>query len=325
MYKDKFNEIETEKAVFFVKQNFVKNLEKALNIIKVSSPLFLDKTTSLNDHLTGDGKPVAFNYQENELEIVQSLAKWKRQEIKNLNLNINTGLWTNMKAIRANEEKLSPYHSLYVEQFDWEKRISEKDRTIDYLKKVVISIYDAIKKTLCETQKIYPQLKNQLPDQITFITTEELYLMYPKLTAKERENAFAIKTKAFFLMGIGHKLSHNKPHDDRAADYDDWNLNGDLILYNPLHNNAMEISSMGIRVNAESLKNQIKLKNTNTDLAEYHKSIENNTMPFTIGGGIGQSRLLMFVLEKYHIGEFQRSFWPEEIRSEMKKIGIKLK
>ncbi len=325
MYKDKFNEIETEKAVLFVKQNFVNNLEKVLNLIKVSSPLFLDKTTSLNDHLTGDGKPVSFNYQENELEIVQSLAKWKRQEIKNLNLNIDTGLWTNMKAIRANEEKLSPYHSLYVEQFDWEKRISEQDRTIDYLKKVVISIYDAIKKTLCETQKIYPQLKNQLPDQITFITTEELYLMYPKLTAKERENAFATKTKAFFLMGIGHKLSHNKPHDDRAADYDDWNLNGDLILYNPLHNNAMEISSMGIRVNAESLKNQIKLKNTNTDLAEYHKSIEDNTMPFTIGGGIGQSRLLMFVLEKYHIGEFQRSFWPEEIRSEMKKIGIKLK
>ncbi len=325
MYKDKFDGIETEKAVFFVKQNFVKNLEKALNIIKVSSPLFLDKTMSLNDHLNDDGNPVSFNYQENEFEIIQSLAKWKRQEIKNLNFDINSGLWTNMKAIRANEEKLSPYHSLYVEQFDWEKRISEKDRTITYLKEVVTSIYDAIKKTLFETQSIYPQLENQLPDKITFITTEELYLMYPKLTAKERENAFAIKTKAFFLMGIGHKLSHNKPHDDRAADYDDWNLNGDLILYNPLHNNAMEISSMGIRVNAESLKNQIELKNKKTNLAEYHKSIAQNTMPFTIGGGIGQSRLLMFILEKYHIGEFQRSFWSKEIRDEMKKMGIKLK
>ena len=326
MYKDKFNAIETEKAVVFVKQNFVKNLEQNLNLIKICSPLFLNQAFGLNDHLNDDGSPVNFKYKEDKFEIVQSLAKWKRQEIKNLDFDVNTGLWTNMKAIRANEENLSPYHSLYVEQFDWEKRISKEDRTITYLKQVVNSIYDAIKITLIESQKMYPQLKNTLAEQITFITTEELYLMYPDLTPKERENIFAKKTKAFFLMGIGHKLSHNKPHDDRAADYDDWNLNGDLILYNDLHKNAMEISSMGIRVDSESLKNQTKLKNRSaSDYFQYHKDIEEENLPFTIGGGIGQSRLVMFILEKYHIGEFQRSFWPSEMRSEMKKLGIKLK
>lgn len=329
MYKDKFSKIETEKAVLFVKQNFIKNLEQNLNLIKVSSPLFLDKKTGLNDHLNNDGLPVIFNYKNEELEIVQSLAKWKRQEIKNLELSVGEGIWTNMKAIRVGEENLSPYHSLYVEQFDWEKRISKEERTIDYLKKIVNLIYDAIKKTLFATQKQYPQLTNKLPDELTFITTEELYLMYPKLSSKERENRFAIEKKAFFLIGIGHKLSHNKPHDDRAADYDDWNLNGDLILYNPTHNNAMELSSMGIRVDSEALVNQINILNNdeNSKLSyfDYHKDIENEKLPFTIGGGIGQSRLVLFILEKYHIGEFQASIWPNEIREEMHKIGVKLK
>lgn len=329
MYKDKFNnKIETEQAVLFVKQNFIKHLEKNLNLLKVSSPLFLDKKTGLNDHLNNDGLPVMFQYKKDEFEIVQSLAKWKRQEIKNLNFPDDEGLWTNMKAIRVGEENLSPYHSLYVEQFDWEKRISKKDRTIDYLKKEVKLIYDAIKKTLKETQNKYHQLTNKIPDEITFITTEELYKMYPKLSSKDRENKFALEKKAFFLIGIGHKLSHNKPHDDRAADYDDWNLNGDLILYNPIHNNAMELSSMGIRVDAQSLINQINIIDSgkkSTHYFKYHQDIEQDLLPYTIGGGIGQSRLVLFILEKYHIGEIQSSFWPQEMRDNMKKIGVELK
>ncbi len=326
MYKNKFTEIELEKAVLLVKQTFMKNIEHNLNLIKVSSPLFLNKTTGLNDHLTNDGKPITFVYQNTECEIVQSLAKWKREEVNRLHLNVGQGIWTNMKAIRANEEKLSPYHSLYVEQFDWEKAISKKDRTIEYLKKEVNLIYASLKNTITEIQKTYPFLKNTIPNELTFITTEELYMMYPKLNAKERENEFAKKSKAFFLIGIGHKLSHNKPHDDRAADYDDWNLNGDLILFNQMHNNAMELSSMGIRVDSEALINQSIILNEFDKLNfEYHEKIKNNHLPLTIGGGIGQSRLVLFVLEQYHIGEFQSSFWPQDIIDEMTKLEVKLK
>ncbi|MGL5205751.1 MAG: aspartate--ammonia ligase, partial [Metamycoplasmataceae bacterium] len=190
MYKDKFDKIETEKAVLFVKQTFAKNLENQLNLIKVSSPLFLESKTGLNDHLNNDGLPVTFKYHEDQLEIIQSLAKWKRQEIKNLEIKEGAGIWANMKAIRVGEDNLSPYHSLYVEQFDWEKRISKENRTIDYLKDTVNSIYEALKKTLHETQKKYPQLTNKLPEKLSFITTEELYLMYPKLSAQERENKY---------------------------------------------------------------------------------------------------------------------------------------
>ncbi|MGL5204915.1 MAG: aspartate--ammonia ligase [Metamycoplasmataceae bacterium] len=328
MYKDKFDKRETEKAVLFVKQNFARNLEKHLNLIKVSSPLFLESKTGLNDHLNNDGLPVIFEYKNEQLEIIQSLAKWKRQEIKNLELEIGEGLWANMKAIRVGEENLSPYHSLYVEQFDWEKRISKENRTIDYLKDTVNSIYEAIKETLLETQKKYPQLNNKLPEKLTFITTEELYLMYPKLSPKERENKFSMENKAFFIIGIGHKLSHNKPHDERAADYDDWNLNGDLILYNPIHNNAMELSSMGIRVDSQSLKTQtdiLKNKINNLPYLQYHNDVNDEKLPFTIGGGIGQSRLVLFILEKFHIGEFQASFWPNELKEKMLKEGVKLK
>ncbi|MGL5591798.1 MAG: aspartate--ammonia ligase [Metamycoplasmataceae bacterium] len=328
MYKDKFDKIETEKAVLFVKQTFAKNIEEHLNLIKVSSPLFLESKTGLNDHLNNDGLPVIFNYKEEQLEIIQSLAKWKRQEIKNLGIKEGAGLWANMKAIRVGEENLSPYHSLYVEQFDWEKRISKENRTIDYLKNTVNSIYEALKKTLSETQNKYPQLTNTLPEKLTFITTEELYLLYPKLSPREREDKFAIEKKAFFLIGIGHKLSHNKPHDDRAADYDDWNLNGDLILYNPIHDNAMELSSMGIRVDSTSLKIQTEILNNKTNnllYLQYHKDVEGEKLPFTIGGGIGQSRLVLFILEKFHIGEFQASFWPKEHREKMLKEGVKLK
>ncbi|MGL5308553.1 MAG: aspartate--ammonia ligase, partial [Metamycoplasmataceae bacterium] len=326
--KDKFDKKETEKAVLFVKQNFARNLEKHLNLIKVSSPLFLESKTGLNDHLNNDGLPVIFEYKNEQLEIIQSLAKWKRQEIKNLELEIGEGLWANMKAIRVGEENLSPYHSLYVEQFDWEKRISKENRTIDYLKDTVNSIYEAIKETLLETQKKYPQLNNKLPEKLTFITTEELYLMYPKLSPKERENKFSMENKAFFIIGIGHKLSHNKPHDERAADYDDWNLNGDLILYNPIHNNAMELSSMGIRVDSQSLKTQtdiLKNKINNLPYLQYHNDVNDEKLPFTIGGGIGQSRLVLFILEKFHIGEFQASFWPNELKEKMLKEGVKLK
>lgn len=324
MYKNKFTKIELEKAVMKVKTTFVQYIEKNLNLLKVSSPLFLDQKIGLNDHLTGDGQPVSFQYKKNQFEIIQSLAKWKRQEIKNLEFSIGEGLWTNMKAIRTGETKLSPYHSLYVEQFDWEKRISKQDRTVEYLKQIVEQIYESIKSTLNNIQEIYPFLTNKIPDKIIFITTEELYKLYPELSSKERENKFARESKAFFLLGIGHKLSHNKPHDDRAPDYDDWNLNGDLILYNGIHDDAMELSSMGIRVDAEALKIQNKISN-NLKNYDYHINIKNENLPFTIGGGIGQSRLVLFILEGYHIGEFQRSFWPKEIKTKMANLGIQLK
>ncbi|MDK2819623.1 MAG: aspartate--ammonia ligase [Mycoplasmataceae bacterium] len=324
MYENKLNKIELEKMVMMVKTTFVKYIEKNLNLLKISSPLFLDQEIGLNDHLTGDGKPVLFHYKKSNFEIIQSLAKWKRQEIKNLEFSIGEGLWTNMKAIRTGETSLSPYHSLYVEQFDWEKRISQKDRTVEYLKNTVKQIYESIKSTLNEVQELYPFLTYKIPNEITFITTEELYKMYPKLGSKERENKFAKESKAFFLLGIGHKLSHNKPHDDRAPDYDDWNLNGDLILYNKIHDNAMELSSMGIRVDAKALKLQNKIA-SNDKSYDYHIDIENENLPFTIGGGIGQSRLVLFILEKYHIGEFQRSFWPKEVKEQMAVLGITLK
>jgi len=221
MYKDKFDKIETEIAVSFVKQTFINILGKQLNLLKVSSPLFIDKKKGLNDYLNNEGEPIVFKYQEDECEIIQSLAKWKRQEIKNLNLPIGQGIWTKMKAIRINEKNLSPYHSPYVEQFDWEKKISKGERTLDYLKKIVNIIYNAIKKTIVETHKKYSFLTNSIPEKIIFITSEELYKMYPELSSKEREDKLAKKVKAFFLIGIGHRLSHNKPHDNRASDYDD--------------------------------------------------------------------------------------------------------
>ncbi|MGL4183645.1 MAG: aspartate--ammonia ligase [Metamycoplasmataceae bacterium] len=326
MYKNKLNKIETEKAINFIKTNFINNLEKELNLIKVCSPIFLDSKKGLNDHLTGVERPVIFNARNTSLEIIHSLAKWKREEIANLELKNGEGIWANMKAIRAEENEETPFHSLLVEQFDWELKISKEQRNIEFLKSVVKKIYLAILSTEKEINKLYPILTNKLTKDISFITSEELISKYPDKNDKERETLYGREVGSFFLIGIGNILSNGSPHDKRAPDYDDWDLNGDLFLYSEIHQKAIEISSMGIRVDADALKKQIlQAKNKSSFEYDYHKKILNNDLPFTIGGGIGQSRLILFLLEKYHIGEFQRSFWTHNHREEMKKLGIELK
>ncbi|MGL4343248.1 MAG: aspartate--ammonia ligase [Metamycoplasmataceae bacterium] len=326
MYNSKLDKIETEKAIVFIKKTFIEYFEKELNLMKICSPLFINKNTGLNDHLSGVENPVIFQARDANLEIAQSLAKWKRNELKELSIKEYCGIWTNMKAIRADENDETPFHSLYVEQFDWEMVIREEDRNVDFLKMIVSKIYNVFLKTEKKINIKYSSLVKKLPNKLTFITSEELLAKYPKLSAKERENEFGKEVGAFFIIGIGHTLSNNIKHDNRAADYDDWNLNGDLFFYSKIHQKSIEISSMGIRVDQKSLRTQMEI--ARRDLKKefkYHNDILNNKLPFTIGGGIGQSRLILFFLEKYHIGEFQRSYWSEKHRIEMKKKGIELK
>ncbi|MGL5438492.1 MAG: aspartate--ammonia ligase [Metamycoplasmataceae bacterium] len=326
MYKNKLNKIETEKAINFIKKNFINNLEKELNLMKVSSPIFLDSKKGLNDRLTGIERPVVFNARNTNLEIIHSLAKWKREEIKNLDLKNGEGIWTNMKAIRADEKEETPFHSIFVEQFDWELKISKEQRNIEFLKSIVNKIYLSILLTEKEINKIYPILENKLSENISFITSEELLKKYPNKKDKERETLYGKEVGSFFLIGIGNNLSNGLPHDKRAPDYDDWDLNGDLFLYSEIHQESIEISSMGIRVDAKALEKQIlQEENKSSFEYDYHKNILNNNLPFTIGGGIGQSRLILFLIEKYHIGEFQRSYWTHHHREKMKKLGVELK
>ena len=315
---------ETEVAIKIVKDNFEKKLAKKLNLLRVSAPLFVQPQTGLNDNLTGFEKAVSFTVNETKdtLEVVQSLAKWKRFALKKYGFDYETGLYTDMNAIRPFEE-LDNIHSLYVDQWDWEKVITKEERTMEYLKEVVEKIYEALKETEDVISEAFPKLHQDLPEEITFITTKELEEMYPDYTRKERENAIAKKHKAVFLMQIGHKLSDGQSHDGRAADYDDWHLNGDILLwYEPLEI-AFEISSMGIRVDKNSLLEQIKIKNEEYKLEfPYHKGILDESLPYTIGGGIGQSRMCMYMLKKVHIGEVQASYWSEEDIQEFAKYNI---
>lgn len=321
-YKSQLNVIETQKAIKLIKYKFEKYLSSYLGLSRVSAPLFVDSSTGLNDHLSGKEKPISFSLlDKTELEIVQSLAKWKRSALKKYNL---TGLYTDMNAIRPNEE-LDNLHSLYVDQWDWEKVISKKERTLDYLKMTVNKIYKAIVATCRLVTKSYPTLKFNLPKDVYFISSEELLKKYPKLSAKEREKTITRKHGCVFITQIGYKLSDGSIHDVRAADYDDWNLNGDLLVWYPLLNVPLELSSMGIRVNKESLMRQLKEKNELFKLKySYHKDIINNKLPLTIGGGIGQSRLCMFMLNKAHIGETQSSYWPQKDIEKFKKYNIEL-
>ena len=319
-YHSALDIVETQKAIKLIKNNFEKNLSKALCLARVSAPLFVDPKTGLNDNLSGKEKAVSFNLVNGqELEIVQSLAKWKRYALKKYDL---TGLYTDMNAIRPNEE-VDNLHSLYVDQWDWEKVIKKEDRSIDYLKETVRKIYKAFLETEDYISSLYPSLKHDLPQDITFLTTQELLDKYPTLTPKERENAITEEYKAVFIIGIGRALSDGSIHDTRAADYDDWNLNGDILVWHDTLKIALEISSMGIRVDKASLMSQVALKGEEFKLEyDYHKQILHDELPLTIGGGIGQSRLCLFFLNKAHIGEVQSSYWDKEDIEEFKKYNI---
>ena len=310
--------VDTQKAIKLVKDTFESELAKELKLMRVSAPLFVEPSTGLNDNLSGYEKAVGFvvNQNDKDLEIVQSLAKWKRYALNKYNID---GLYTDMNAIRRFEE-LDNLHSLYVDQWDWERRLTKEQRNVRTLKTVVKRIYKAFVKTHNKLVKQYPVLECELSKDVTFITTKELEKLYPNLSRKERENEICKKYGTVFLMQIGNKLKDGQPHDARAADYDDWKLNGDILLwYEPLQI-AFELSSMGIRVDSASLVKQLKAKKEEYKLEmPYHQSILNETLPLSIGGGIGQSRLCMFLLKKIHIGEVQSSYWPEEDIKEFKK------
>ncbi|MDA3954127.1 MAG: aspartate--ammonia ligase [Bacteroidales bacterium] len=312
-----FDRITTENSVFELKDFFKRSLAQKLNLMEVFAPMVVTSGTGINDDLNGVEKPVSFiakSYPDRRLEIVQSLAKWKRLKLGELDIPIGSGIVTDMKALRP-DEIISPIHSIFVDQWDWEKRISDKERNLDYLKSVVVQIYKSIKETEEYINRLYPAIKKVLPDEITFIHSEELQYRYPKLTPKEREKIIAKDYGAVFIIGIGRELTDGVPHDLRAPDYDDWTsqttgnykgLNGDIIIWNPVLENAFEISSMGIRVDKKSLKHQLELtKNENRLELSFHKKLMNDELPLSIGGGIGQSRLAMLLLKKKHISDVQ--------------------
>ena len=322
-YRSVLDLVDTQKAIKLVKDTFESELAKELKLMRVSAPLFVEPSTGLNDNLSGYEKAVGFvvNQNDKDLEIVQSLAKWKRYALNKYNID---GLYTDMNAIRRFEE-LDNLHSLYVDQWDWERRLTKEQRNVRTLKTVVKRIYKAFVKTHNKLVKQYPALECELSKDVAFITTKELEKLYPNLSRKERENEICKKCGTVFLMQIGNKLKDGQPHDARAADYDDWKLNGDILLwYEPLQI-AFELSSMGIRVDSTSLVKQLKAKKEEYKLEmPYHQSILNETLPLSIGGGIGQSRLCMFLLKKVHIGEVQSSYWPEEDIKEFKKYNVNL-
>lgn len=326
MYKSILGLIETEEAIKFIKDTFEKELSKGLKLTRVSAPLFVQPETGLNDNLNGYERAVKFDVLSlgKEVEIVQSLAKWKRMALAKYGFEAGTGLYTDMNAIRRDED-LDRLHSVYVDQWDWEKIITKEERKLSYLKKTVKTIYKVFLKVAKAVNLKYPQITYNLPKDITFVSTKELEQAYPNLKRKERENEIAKKYGAVFLYKIGWPLSDGAPHDGRAADYDDWKLNGDLILWYEELGISVELSSMGIRVNEQSLVKQLKKKKETQKLSTpYCKAILNNELPLTIGGGIGQSRICMFLLKKAHIGEVQSSIWSEECIKQNAEQGIRL-
>lgn len=325
-YKTVLDNYDMQNAIDKIRSAFQKELSKSLNLKRVSAPLFVNKNTGINDDLTGKEEPVGFSIKDinAKVEVVQSLAKWKRVALKKYNFHDYKGLWTDMNAIRK-DEKLDNLHSIYVDQWDWEKIINEKDRNVKYLKQTVNSIAKAIYNTHQLLKKKYPCIKTKIKKDVYFITSQELEDMYPDMTSKQRENAICKKYKTVFVIGIGDKLKSGKAHDFRAPDYDDWSLNGDLLYYHEILDSALEISSMGIRVNPQVLKEQLKKSNKlERKNLEYHKSLLNNELPQTIGGGIGQSRLCMLLIGCAHIGEVQSSVWSKQDIEKCYKNGIRL-
>ncbi len=326
-YRSELNLYETQEAIKTIKDFFQQALAEQLTLLRVTAPLFVTPESGLNDNLNGVERPVTFDIKEQEgrnAEIVHSLAKWKRYALKKYGFHPGEGLYTDMNAIRRDEEA-DNIHSIFVDQWDWEKIILKEQRNVDTLKEVVRKVYKAIKKTEKYMAIRYDYIEEILPKDIYFITAEELAEMYPGYTSKEREDKIAMLKGAVFIMGIGDKLSNGEPHDGRAPDYDDWSLNGDIIVWYPVLNRALELSSMGIRVDKDALLRQLDICGC-PERAElpFQKSVINEELPYTVGGGIGQSRLCMFYLRKAHIGEVQCSIWPEDMREEAEYCGIKL-
>lgn len=317
------NLIETQIAIKYLKDKFEDLLAKKLNLVRVSAPLFVEESTGLNDNLNGTEERVSFTIRNKKIEIVQSLAKWKRYALKEYNFPLDMGLYTDMNAIRK-DEFMDNLHSIYVDQWDWEKIIRPEERKKSFLFKTVRKIYSVIYKVSQISEKKWGFAYN-LPKKITFISSKQLESLYPTKTRKEREYLISKEHRAVFIYQIGWPLKDNLPHDGRAADYDDWNLNGDIILFDDAIDGAIELSSMGIRVNKESLLKQLTAKGELDKLNNpYCQAIMNDELPLTIGGGIGQSRLCMYYLQKKHIGEVQSSYWSDDVKKETKEKGIKL-
>jgi aspartate--ammonia ligase len=335
-YSSKLDLKQTEKAIKLIKDSFEQALSSELRLRRVTAPLFVLKGTGINDDLNGIERPVAFpikDMNESVAEVVHSLAKWKRMMLADYKIEMGYGIYTDMNAIRPDEE-LDNLHSLYVDQWDWERVLSKEDRNLNFLKQIVNGIYSALKRTEYIVNENYPQLTSILPEEITYIHTEELLMQYPNLTPKERETKVAEKYGAVFIIGIGGKLANGEKHDGRAPDYDDWStpngqgfrgLNGDIVVWNPVLKLAFELSSMGIRVDKDALLYQLKESNSeNRKNLYFHQRLINGELPLSIGGGIGQSRLCMYFLHKAHIGEIQASIWPEKMITECKRNGIEL-
>lgn len=333
-YKLKLLPETTEQAIKTLKVSFQEKLSKSLNLRRVTAPLFVLAGTGINDDLNGEERAVTFPIKcmgDRKAEVVHSLAKWKRMKLGAYGIAPGYGLYTDMNAIRSDED-LDNLHSLYVDQWDWEQTITEQDRNLDYLKDIVRKIYKMIKELEAQVYVDFPHITPMLPDKITFIHAEELLQMYPALSSKDREAKAARKYGAIFIIGIGGELSNGEPHDGRAPDYDDWisknsdgysGLNGDIILWNPILECPFELSSMGIRVDRIALQRQLEICNClERAKLEFHKALLSGELPLSIGGGIGQSRLCMFLLQKAHIGEVQASIWPEEQIAECAKNQI---
>ena len=325
-YKSKLSVKETQRAIKLIKDTFQVKLAKVLNLDRVTAPIIVRSDSGINDDLNGIERKVTFDLKEmdGQIEVVQSLAKWKRRALFRFGYEAGEGIYTDMNALRRDDD-MDNIHSVFVDQWDWEKVITKEDRNVDFLKDTVRKIVDALCYTLNIVKAEYPVIKTDISNDVKFVTSQELLDMYPDLSPKERENAFVKEHRTVFIMQIGGILSDGTQHDGRAPDYDDWSLNGDLMVYNDVLDSALEISSMGIRVDSESLKTQLKLRNCEErSNFDYHKNILNNTYPLTIGGGIGQSRLCMVMLEKAHIGEVHSSVWSEEMVEECKTNNIYL-
>ena len=326
-YDPVLNLRQTQEAIKYIRDTFQKEIGRALQLSRISAPLFVPKSSGLNDNLNGVETPVSFiipQMPNEEIEVVHSLAKWKRMGLKKYGFKMHEGLYTNMNAIRKDEE-VDNLHSYYVDQWDWEKIISKEERNEETLKRHVLKIFKVIKHMEHEVWYKYPHAVNRLPDKIHFFTSQELEDRYPDLTPTERETAMCKEYGCIFVMGVGKKLKSGIKHDGRAPDYDDWDLNGDILFWFEPLKCALEISSMGIRVDEDSLVKQLETENCLDRLQlPYHQQIMNKELPYTIGGGIGQSRLCMLLLKKAHVGEVQASIWPQEMIDECSKHNINL-
>lgn len=325
-YFSKLDIMETEIAIKLCKDTFERELARTLNLTRVSAPLFVRPETGLNDDLNGVERPVQFDILDlgADVQIVHSLAKWKRMALGRYGFAPNTGLYTDMNAIRRDEE-LDNLHSVYVDQWDWEKVITPSDRTENTLRATVHAIMDAMRKTQEVLANHFSALERYLPDDIAFVTSQELEDAYPELTPKQREDAAAKKYGAVFIMQIGGALRSGKPHDGRAPDYDDWSLNGDILIWYPVLGRALELSSMGIRVDAEAMRRQLAASGCEKrSTFPFHKMVLDSRLPLTMGGGIGQSRICMTMLQKAHIGEVQASVWPDDMYDACAASGIHL-